>query len=260
MLALWGIGDLMVIFMASLLDVPREQYEAASLDGAGAIQQFRHITLPTISPIITFAVITGVIQTMQYYTQAVIAGKVASGVVDAPGTSFDAGYPDGSTLTLPQLVYTLGFQHFNTGAACVVVDRALRHRDGVHRAAAASRLRFPVGGGLTHGTCHRPSGRPRPAGRQARRATPRRGRGTRRRKEMLQWVAVHSLAIAAALFFVLPIVFVFLTVPDERPAGAHQHAVAAELALEQLRGRVADPRVPHVVAEHRDVRGPRAPC
>ena len=120
MLALWGIGDLMVIFMASLLDVPREQYEAASLDGAGAIQQFRHITLPTISPIITFAVITGVIQTMQYYTQAVIAGKVASGVVDAPGTSFDAGYPDGSTLTLPQLVYTLGFQHFNTGAACVV--------------------------------------------------------------------------------------------------------------------------------------------
>ena len=120
MLALWGIGDLMVIFMASLLDVPKEQYEAASLDGAGAVQQFRHITLPTISPIITFAVITGVIQTMQYYTQAVIAGKVASGVVDAPGTSFDVGYPDGSTLTLPQLVYTLGFQHFNTGAACVV--------------------------------------------------------------------------------------------------------------------------------------------
>jgi multiple sugar transport system permease protein len=42
-------------------------------------------------------------------------------------------------------------------------------------------------------------------------AVPRRGRGTRRRKEMLQWVAVHSLAIAAALFFVLPILFVFLT-------------------------------------------------
>ncbi len=39
----------------------------------------------------------------------------------------------------------------------------------------------------------------------------RRGRGTRRRKETLQWVAVHSLAIVAALFFVLPIFFVFLT-------------------------------------------------
>ena len=37
LLALWGIGDLMVIFMAALLDVPREQYEAAELDGAGAV-------------------------------------------------------------------------------------------------------------------------------------------------------------------------------------------------------------------------------
>lgn len=36
LLSLWGIGDLMVIFMASLLDVPKEQYEAADLDGAGA--------------------------------------------------------------------------------------------------------------------------------------------------------------------------------------------------------------------------------
>jgi multiple sugar transport system permease protein len=40
---------------------------------------------------------------------------------------------------------------------------------------------------------------------------PRGGGGTRRRKQTLQWVAVHSLAIAAALFFVLPIFFVFLT-------------------------------------------------
>ena len=37
LLALWGIGDLMVIFMAALLDVPKEQYEAAELDGAGAL-------------------------------------------------------------------------------------------------------------------------------------------------------------------------------------------------------------------------------
>jgi multiple sugar transport system permease protein len=120
LLALWGIGDLMVIFMAALLDVPEEQYEAASLDGAGALARFWYITLPAVRPIITFAVVTGVIQTMQYYTQAIIAGKVASGVVDSPGTSFEPGYPGGSTLTLPQLVYSLGFQNFNTGAACVV--------------------------------------------------------------------------------------------------------------------------------------------
>ncbi len=45
LLALWGIGDLMIIFMASLLDVPREQYEAAELDGAGAVRRFRFVTL-----------------------------------------------------------------------------------------------------------------------------------------------------------------------------------------------------------------------
>lgn len=120
LLALWGIGDLMVIFMAALLDVPTSQYEAAELDGAGAWARFRYITLPNISPIVLFAVVTGVIQTMQYYTQPLIAGKVASGVVGGSGQQFEPGYPEKSTLTLPQLVYNLGFQRFDTGSACVI--------------------------------------------------------------------------------------------------------------------------------------------
>ncbi|MGW4897346.1 carbohydrate ABC transporter permease [Kitasatospora sp. NPDC004240] len=120
MLAMWGIGDLMVIFMASLLDVPREQYEAAELDGAGPLQRFRYVTLPSISPIIVFAVVTGVIQTMQYYTQAIVAGKVAGGIAGNSGQQFEPGFPQGSTWTLPQMVYNLGFQRFDTGSACVV--------------------------------------------------------------------------------------------------------------------------------------------
>ncbi|MFI7007079.1 carbohydrate ABC transporter permease [Streptomyces sp. NPDC050145] len=120
MLALWGVGDLMVIFMAALLDVPKEQYEAAELDGASPWQRFRFVTLPNISPIVLFAVVTGVIQTMQYYTQPLVAGKVASGVIQGAGTQFEPGYPDKSTLTLPQLVYNLGFQRFDYGSACVV--------------------------------------------------------------------------------------------------------------------------------------------
>ncbi|MFF3481965.1 carbohydrate ABC transporter permease [Streptomyces sp. NPDC002701] len=120
MLALWGVGDLMVIFMAALLDVPKEQYEAAELDGTSAWQRFRFVTLPNISPIVMFAVVTGVIQTMQYYTQPLVAGKVASGVIGGSGQQFEPGYPDKSTLTLPQLVYNLGFQRFDYGSACVV--------------------------------------------------------------------------------------------------------------------------------------------
>ncbi|NUK60006.1 carbohydrate ABC transporter permease [Streptomyces lunaelactis] len=119
-LALWGIGDLMVIFMAALLDVPKEQYEAAELDGAGPWARFRFVTLPNIMPIVMFAVVTGVIQTMQYYTQPLVAGKVASGVIGGSGQQFEPGYPDKSTLTLPQLVYDLGFQRFDYGSACVI--------------------------------------------------------------------------------------------------------------------------------------------
>ncbi|MFF8290614.1 carbohydrate ABC transporter permease [Streptomyces sp. NPDC016309] len=119
-LAVWGVGDLMVIFMAALLDVPKEQYEAAELDGASAVQRFRYVTLPAISPIVLFAVVTGVIQTMQYYTQPLVAGKVASGVIGNSGQQVEPGYPEQSTLTLPQLVYNLGFQRFDYGSACVV--------------------------------------------------------------------------------------------------------------------------------------------
>ncbi|MGW6598438.1 carbohydrate ABC transporter permease [Streptomyces sp. NPDC055036] len=120
LLAVWGIGDLMVIFMAALLDVPKEQYEAAELDGASAWHRFRYVTLPNISPIVMFAVVTGVISAMQYYSQPLVAGKVASGVIGGSGQAFEPGYPDKSTLTLPQLVYNLGFQRFDYGAACVV--------------------------------------------------------------------------------------------------------------------------------------------
>jgi len=120
LLALWGVGDLMVIFMAALLDVPRELYEAAELDGAGAINRFRHVTLPHLRPILGFAVITGIIATMQYYTEPLVAGQVASGQIGGSGQQVEPGYPAGSTLTLPQLVYNLGFQRFDIGAACVV--------------------------------------------------------------------------------------------------------------------------------------------
>ena len=120
LLALWGVGDLMIIFMAALLDVPTEQYEAAQLDGAGAPSRFRHVTLPHIRPILVFAAVTGVIATMQYYTEPLVAGQVASGQIGGSGQQTEPGYPDGSTLTLPQLVYNLGFQRFDIGAACVI--------------------------------------------------------------------------------------------------------------------------------------------
>ena len=120
LLAIWGVGDLMVIFVASLLDVPAGAVRSgrAGRRRAGAEVPLHHAPAP--APVLTFAAITGVIATLQYYTQAVVAAQVASGRADQPGASFDAGYPNGSTLTLPQLVYSMGFQHFDTGSACVI--------------------------------------------------------------------------------------------------------------------------------------------
>ena len=76
---------------------------------------------------------------MQYYTEPLVAGQVASGQIGGSGQQFEPGYPDGSTLTLPQLVYNLGFQRFDIGAACVVALVLFALVDGVRRAADAPR-------------------------------------------------------------------------------------------------------------------------
>ncbi|MCU4673449.1 carbohydrate ABC transporter permease [Microbacterium fluvii] len=62
MMAVWrNIGTLMVIFLAGLQGVPREQHEAAMVDGANVFQRFRNVTLPALRPTMLFAaVITGI--------------------------------------------------------------------------------------------------------------------------------------------------------------------------------------------------------
>jgi multiple sugar transport system permease protein len=118
LLSLWAIGDLMIIFLAALLDVPQEQHEAAQLDGAGSWQRFRFITLPWISPVIVFAAITGVITTLQYFTQAAVAASVAYGqATTGGGISSTFGYPEGSTFTYPLWLYVVGFRYDLLGYA-----------------------------------------------------------------------------------------------------------------------------------------------
>ncbi|MEU7893054.1 sugar ABC transporter permease [Nonomuraea sp. NPDC049152] len=120
LLGIWGCGNTMVIFLAALLDVPKHLYEAASIDGAGAWRQFRSITLPTISPVLMFSAVTGVIYALQYFTQAMIASRVASGATDSAGSTFTPGYPDQSLLTLPQWLFHVGFRDFSMGYASVL--------------------------------------------------------------------------------------------------------------------------------------------
>jgi multiple sugar transport system permease protein len=119
LLSLWGIGNIMIIFLAAILDAPRQLYESAELDGAGPLQRLRWVTLPTISPVILFSVVISVIAALQYFTQAYVAANIASGQASQAGdqTVNNLGYPEGSTLFYPVLLYQHGFKFFNMGYA-----------------------------------------------------------------------------------------------------------------------------------------------
>ena len=116
LLGLWGIGNLMIIFLAAVIDVPRRLYESSQLDGAGPLQRIRYVTLPSISPVILFAVVIGVIDSLQYFTQAYVAAGVAQGSA-ASESATNLGYPENSTLFYPVLLYQQGFRYFNMGYA-----------------------------------------------------------------------------------------------------------------------------------------------
>jgi multiple sugar transport system permease protein len=71
-MTLWGVGSTMIISLSGLQGIPQELQEAARVDGANAWQVFRRITLPLLSPIILFEVITGVIFAVQAFVPALL--------------------------------------------------------------------------------------------------------------------------------------------------------------------------------------------
>jgi multiple sugar transport system permease protein len=115
LLGLWGIGNMMVIFLAALLNVPRQMYEAIAIEGANAWQRFRHVTLPLISPVILFAVVTGIIDGFQYFTQAYVVATTLQGSTDT--TTAPLGYPGQSTLFYSSWLYEKAFTSFQMGYA-----------------------------------------------------------------------------------------------------------------------------------------------
>jgi ABC-type sugar transport system permease subunit len=104
LMGLWGIGNLMLIFLAGLQSVPNELYDAAKVDGAGPWQTFRGITLPLISPVLFYNLIIVLIATFQYFTQAYV---ITNG----------RGDPAGETLFFNLNLFREAFQFYNMGYA-----------------------------------------------------------------------------------------------------------------------------------------------
>lgn len=104
LLHVWQFGSPMVIFLAGLKQVPRELYEAASLDGATGLEQFRNVTLPLITPVILFNLVLQIISSFQSFTPAYVVSGGTGGPVD-------------STLFYTLYIYQEGFEHFRMGYA-----------------------------------------------------------------------------------------------------------------------------------------------
>lgn len=102
LMSLWGIGNTVIIYLAGLQDVPRELYEAADIDGATSVRKMWHVTLPTISPVIFFNLIMGIIGTLQAFTQAKL---VMGGAGPARSTYLYAIYLYDSAFTNMRMGY-----------------------------------------------------------------------------------------------------------------------------------------------------------
>ncbi len=98
----WSLGFAMILFLAGLQEIPAERYEAARLDGAGALQTFRFITLPGISRTFTLVVVFEIVLHFQVFGQAHLITR---------------GGPNDATQTLVRYIYQTAFRDGQLGYA-----------------------------------------------------------------------------------------------------------------------------------------------
>ncbi|MET8213399.1 sugar ABC transporter permease [Streptomyces sp. NPDC005373] len=88
-LTMWGVGNVMIISLAGLQDIPKELLDAARIDGANSFQSFTRITLPLLSPVIFFQVVTGIIASLQSFAPLLIAlNPTPAGVTSVPQSNY----------------------------------------------------------------------------------------------------------------------------------------------------------------------------
>ena len=85
---LWsGVGYDMVIFLAGLQTIPREYYEAAQIDGASALRQFRDITLPLLTPTTFFLTVVAIIGSLQVFDLVYVMTRVGNATASRPSST-----------------------------------------------------------------------------------------------------------------------------------------------------------------------------
>lgn len=102
LMSLWGVGPMMIIFLAGLQGVPKQLYEAVEVDGGTTLHKLWHITVPMMTPTILFNLILSIIGTMQTFTQAYV---------------MTGGGPNNSSLFYVLYLYRKAFQESDMGYA-----------------------------------------------------------------------------------------------------------------------------------------------
>ena len=106
LLAVWkGFGYTMIIFITGLQNIPEELYEAARIDGAGKLQQFRHVTVPMLGPTFLFVGVVVAIGQIQIFAEPYVMTQ---------------GGPLNKTVTVVMLMYQQGFKFWRMGYAASV--------------------------------------------------------------------------------------------------------------------------------------------
>jgi multiple sugar transport system permease protein len=101
-MSLWSVGNIIVIFLAGLQNVPRELLEACSIDGGNAWKRLTHVVLPFMSPVIFYNLVMGVVGGLQTFTQPYIMTN---------------GGPANASLTYMLHLYKQAFQFSKMGYA-----------------------------------------------------------------------------------------------------------------------------------------------
>jgi multiple sugar transport system permease protein len=105
LMSFWMIGRQMVIFIAGLGNIPESMFEAASLDGAGALTKLFKITVPMMTPLIFYNMIIAIVNSFQTFIPALIMTD---------------GGPENATLFAVLNIYRQGFSYFNMGYAAAL--------------------------------------------------------------------------------------------------------------------------------------------
>jgi len=105
LIGVWGIGAGIIVYLAGLKGIPTDLYEAARIDGAGAWQSLRHITIPMLTPVIFYTIVLSVVEVLQYFLVPLVLQE---------GT----GEPGGSTMFYNLYLYKnfFTFQNMSYGA------------------------------------------------------------------------------------------------------------------------------------------------